>query len=44
MSDIDYNASYEAEGPFECIYVDNRIDLCCCEVFVIRDSVYSHNN
>ena len=21
ISDIDHNASYEAEGPFECIYV-----------------------
>ena len=44
ISDIYYNASYEAEGPFECIYVKTLIDLCCCEVYFIRDSVYSHNS
>ena len=34
----------EAEGPCVCVYVKTRIDLCCSEVYFIRDSVYSHNS
>ena len=28
ISDVDYNAYYEAEGPFVCIYVKIRTNLC----------------
>ena len=44
ISDINHNVNNEAQGPFEYIHVKTWIDLCCCEVFVIRDSVYSHNS
>ena len=27
ISDVDDNAYYEAEGPFVCIYVENRTNL-----------------
>ena len=33
MSDIDYNVNYEAEGPFECVYVKTWTDLCCYKVY-----------
>ena len=28
ISDVDYNAYYEAEGPFVCMYVKIRTNLC----------------
>ena len=31
-SDHGDNVSYEAEGPFVCIYVKTRTDLCCIRV------------
>ena len=35
MSDIDHNVTHEAEGPFECVYVNTWTDLCRCEVYIM---------
>ena len=35
ISDVDHNVNNEAEGPFVCVYVKTRIDLYCCEVYLI---------
>ena len=34
----------EDHGPFEWIYVICGTDFCCIHVFLIMDSVYSHNS
>ena len=44
ISDIDHNANNEDHGPFEWIYVIIGTDFCCISVFLIMDSVYSHNS
>ena len=42
MLDVDHNVNNEAEGPFECVYVKIRTNLCCSKVYFMYDSVYSH--
>ena len=44
ISDIDHNANNEENGPFKWIYVIIRTDFCVIRVFIIMDSVYSHNS
>ena len=42
--DVDLNTNSEDHGPFECIYVMFGTDFCVIHVFLIMDSVYSHNS
>ena len=44
ISDIDHNVNNEEHGPFKWIYVIIRTDFCCIRVFIMIDSVYSHNS
>ena len=42
--DVDQNTNNEDHGPFEWIYVIFGTDFCCICVFLIMDSVYSHDS
>ena len=44
ISDVDHSTNNEDHGPFEWIYVIFGTDFCCIHVFLIMDSVYSHNS
>ena len=44
ISDIDHNTNIEDHRPFEWIYVIFGTYFCCIHVFLIMDSVYSHDS
>ena len=44
ISDVDYNAYYEAEGPFVCIYVKIQTNLCYIEVYYMENPVVLMNS